>query len=162
MCVSQCSSPPIIPPVGAEAKLDKIVMPIILIYLTGVCDKPGWTLLPRFLTYQAGVCNKAGSVIFLLAAAGSKLGGLAVVLELSPARPVGTTTAHPSSSQSANPQKHTFPQTLSSKLHYAICVGGATYSLLFCPLLFCLECFPPTLSVFFSYFFQFPPTYTQS
>lgn len=121
MSVSQCSSHSIIPPVGTEAK-NKIVTPIILIYLSGVCDKPGGTTLARFLTYQAGVCNKAGSVIFLLAAAGSKLGGLAVVLELSPARPVGTTTAHPSSNQSANPQKHTFPQTLSSKLPCAMYV----------------------------------------
>lgn len=133
-------------------------MPIILIYVTGVCDKPGWTMLPRFLTYQTGVCNKAGSVIFLLAAAGSKLGGLAVVLELSPARPVGTTTTHPSFSQSANPQKHTFP--LSSMLPYAIRVGGATRSVMFCPLLFCLKSFTPThsiLSLFLSFFSSIPP-----
>lgn len=92
--------------------------------------------MPRVLTYQAGVCNKAGSVIFLLAAAGSKLGGLAVVLELSPARPEGTTTAHPSSSQSANPQKHTFTQTLSSTLCYTCRWGYILCSVLSSSVLF--------------------------
>lgn len=115
------------PPISAKVKRDKIVMPTILSYLTCVCDKPGWTTLPKVLTYQAGVCNKAGSVIFLLAAAGSELGGLAVVLELSPARPEGTTTAHPSSSQSANPQKHKFTQTLACMLPATIHVDGAAY-----------------------------------
>lgn len=48
------------------------------------------------LTHQAGVRQQTRSVVLLLAAAGALLGGLAVVLELCPARPVGATTCHPS------------------------------------------------------------------
>lgn len=48
------------------------------------------------LTYQAGVCEKTCSVILLLAATGALLRGLAVILELCPARPVGAIRCHPS------------------------------------------------------------------
>ncbi len=135
-------------------------MPIIWISLTGVCDKPGWTTLPRVLTYQAAVRNKAGSVIFLLAAAGSKLGGLAVVLKLSPARPEGTTTAHPSSSQSENPQKHAFPQTLSSTLCYT-CRWGYIHCSVFSSSVLFRKLYTNTLHSIISHFFSFPiPPYT--
>src|SRR4029434_9641808 len=58
------------------------------------------TPCPMVLTYKAGVGDEAVAVVLVLAAAGGEFGGLAVVLELSPARPEGTTTIpNPSPSQ---------------------------------------------------------------
>lgn len=48
------------------------------------------------LTYQAGVCKKTCSIVLLLAATGALLEGLAVILELCPAGPVGAATCHSS------------------------------------------------------------------